>query len=136
MRPDHPGTPCSILEFHNNALEEIFFWKNNIASLNSRSLSQYNVPKFIYFSDASNVACGGFLDGNSAVCHRMWNESECVKSSTWRELKAIHFCLISFHQLIAGSSVKWHADNQAAVRILEVGSSKLSIFFSFVLRIM
>jgi len=105
-------------------LEDIFFWKNNIISLNVRLFHKYNIPKILSFSDASDVACVFFLDGTTAVCHRMWKECESVKSSTWRELKAIHFCLLSFRALIAGSCVKWHADNQGAVRILDVGSPK------------
>lgn len=77
---------------------------------------------FLSFSDASNAACGGFLFGSGAVCHRMWNENEQVHSSTWRELKAIHCCLLSFRPMIADSLIKWHTDNQAAARILLIGS--------------
>jgi len=39
-----------------------------------------------------------------------------------RELKAIHFALTSFKTLVQGKSVKWHSDNQGAVRIVAVGS--------------
>ena len=28
--------------------------------------------------------------------HRIWAEHEVFKSSTWREIKAIHFSLLSF----------------------------------------
>ena len=37
------------------------------------------------------MACGAFLVGTDEVSHRMWNAREVAKSSTWRELKAIHF---------------------------------------------
>ena len=45
------------------------------------------------YSDASSVACGAFVVGTNEVSHRMWTACEAVKSSTWRELKAIQFAL-------------------------------------------
>jgi len=109
---------------YNDALAEIFFWKNNVINLNLKRLVDYSIPMILSYSDASNVACGAFIDGTNAVCHRMWSESEARKSSTWRELKAIHFSLLAFRSLISDKSIKWHSDSQAAVRILEVGSPK------------
>ena len=107
---------------HNDCLSEIFFWKNNIVSLNSRAILPYKVPRLISYSDASNVACGAFLVGTEEVSHRMWNAREVAKSSRWRELKAIHFALTSFKALVEGKRVKWHSDNQGAVRIVDIGS--------------
>ena len=109
---------------HNEALEKYIFWKNNISILNIKYINHYTVPRSLCFSDASNFACGGFLDDYNTVSFRSWNPSERLKSSTWRELKAIHFCLLSFCSSLKNSSVLWHSDNQAAVRILEVGSPK------------
>jgi len=45
---------------------------------------------------------------------------EAAKSSTRRELKAVHFALTSLKQLVEGKSVKWHSDNQGAVRIVDI----------------
>lgn len=109
---------------HNEALSEIFFWKNNVEKLNVCPLVEYSVPKVVSFSDASKVGCGAFISGENVVCSRMWNESEASKSSTWRELKAIEFALASFKNHLVDKSVKWYSDNQAAVRILQVGSPK------------
>ena len=81
---------------HNDCLSEIFFWKNNIVSLNSRNIVPYQAPFLLSFSDASNVACGAYLVGTEEVSHRMWSSSEAEKSSTWREIKAVHFALTSF----------------------------------------
>jgi len=81
---------------HNDCLSEIFFWKNNIISLNSRAILPYQAPLLVSYSDASNVACGAFLVGTNEVSHRMWSPCEAAKSSAWRELKAIHFALTSF----------------------------------------
>ena len=105
----------------NDCLSGIF-WKNNIASLNSRNIVPYQVPFILSFSDASNVACGAYLVGTEKVSHCMWSSSEAEKSSTWRELKAVHFVLTSFKNSVQGKSVKWHSDNQGAVRIVDIGS--------------
>ena len=107
---------------HNDCLSEIFFWKNNIVSLNSRNIVPYQAPFLLSFSDASNVACGAYLVGTEEVSHRMWSSSEAEKNSTWRELKAVHFALTSFKNSVQGKSVKWHSDNQGAVRIDDIGS--------------
>jgi len=107
---------------HNDCLSEIFFWKNNIISLNSRAILPYQAPLLVSYSDASNVACGAFLVGTNEVSHRMWSPCEAAKSSAWKELKAIHFSLTSFKTLVQGKSVKWHSDSQGAVRVVHVGS--------------
>ena len=112
---------------HNDCLSEIFFWKNNIVSLNSRTIVPYQAPLLLSFSDASNVACGAYLVGTEEVSHRMWSSSEEEKSSTWRELKAVHFALTSFKNSVQGKSVKWHSDNQRAVRIVDIGSPKAEL---------
>ena len=46
---------------HNDCLSEIFSGKkNNIVSLNSRTIAPYQAP-FFSFSESSNVACGTYL---------------------------------------------------------------------------
>ena len=87
---------CTWDSRFNIGLSEIFFWKNNIVSLNSRPIMPYQAPFLLSFSDASNVACGAYLVGTEEVSHRMWSSSEAEKSSTWSELKAVHFALTSF----------------------------------------
>ena len=68
------------------------------------------------------MACGAYLVGTEEVSQRMWSYSEAEKSSTWRELKAVHFALTSFKNSVQGKTVKWHSDNQGAVRIVDIGS--------------
>ena len=108
-----------IIGLHNDCLSEIFFWKSNIVSLHSRAILPYQAPFLLSFPDASNVACGAYLVGANEVSYRM---CEATKSSTWRELKAVHFALTSFKEFVEGKSVKWHSDNQGAVRIVDIGS--------------
>ena len=71
---------------------------------------------------ATFVACGAFVVGTNEVSHRMWTACEAVKSSTWRELKAIQFALSAFKDSVRGKCVKWHSDSQGAVRVVEIGS--------------
>ena len=47
-----------------------------------------------------------------------------TRLSTWRELKAVHKVLQSFTSKLKGHAVKWFSDNQAVVRIVQVGSGK------------
>ena len=82
----------------------------------------------IVYSDAGVTGCGSVITLNEDyVCHRLWEPSECSKSSTWRELAAIDFSLESFASVLEGSLVKWFTDSQAAARIIEVGSMKLDL---------
>ena len=61
------------------------------------------------------------------MCHKLWEPSECSKSSTWRELAAIDFSLEYFAPILEGSLVKWFIDSQTAARIIEVGSMTLDL---------
>ena len=89
----------------------------------------YNAPLLFSYSDASNVACGAFVVGTNEVSHRMWTACEAVKSSTWRELKAIQFALSAFKDLVRDKCVKWHSDSQGAVRVVEIGSPSAELHF-------
>ena len=63
----------------------------------------------------------------TSTCVRMSTDSESIQSSTWRELCASEFSMQSFAPVLKGSHVKWFTDNQAACRIVEVGSMKLEL---------
>ena len=39
------------------------------------------------------------------MCPKLWEPSECSKSSTWRELASIDFSLESFAPVLEGSLV-------------------------------
>ena len=79
----------------------------------------------IGFSDPSASGCGADISLDSQhVCHKLWDSSEASKSSTWRELAAIDFAIESFSSVLESSHVKWYTDNQAAAKIVDVGSMK------------
>ena len=82
----------------------------------------------VVFSDASDVAFGGFsvsLDGT--VVSGMWEREDIGQSSTFRELKAIYFLLLSYVAQLKHKRVKIFADNQGAARIVAIGSSKINL---------
>ena len=82
----------------------------------------------VVFSDASDAAFGGFsasLDGT--VASGMFTIDDLGGSSTFRELKAIYYVLLSFLEHLKHKRVKIFTDNQSAARIVSVGSSKVHL---------
>ena len=82
-------------------------------------------PHLFGFSGASTSGCGADISLDSQhVCHKLWDSSEASKSSTWWKLDAIDFTIESFSSVLESSCVKWYTDNQAAAKIVDVGSTK------------
>ena len=103
--------------------EELYFWKDNLVNINSRYCFVSKDPGYFVYSDASATGGGAYIDfNNDYVCHKMFTVSECLQSSTWRELSVIEFSLQSFASVLEGSHVKWFTDSRAAAKIVEVGS--------------
>ena len=104
---------------------ELKFWLDNVSRLNIKLLFSYETPKVVSHSDASSLACGAIMSScDHVVAHRMWSQEEREKSSTWRELNAIHFSLEFFLPMLKGRSVHWFTDNQSVVSIVNSGSMK------------
>ena len=77
-----------------DSIAEINFRANNVNSPNGRVYwPAQSLPVRVSFSDASDSACGAFVESDSElVFHHNWFPEEKVQSSTWRELKAV--CLV------------------------------------------
>ena len=76
-------------------IEELYFLEKQLRFHESARLFLFN-ERFAY-SDASATVCGSVITLNEdCVCHKLWEPSECSKSSTWRELAGIDFSLESF----------------------------------------
>ena len=93
--------------------------------------------------DASSVGYGAHITvcGNEQkFCSGMWKETERVKSSTFREFKAVLLALQSFCSFLAGGKVKVFSDNQNVARVAHYGSSVVELqqiavnIFSFCMR--
>jgi len=114
------------LRFSPARLEELRFWYSNIDSFNAYSLRPPPDSSTVIFSDASDVAFGGFLaslDGLTAS--GLFTSEDLGQSSTYRELKAIYYVLLSYEEQLRQTRVLVFTDNQGAAGIVSVDSSKV-----------
>ena len=116
----------NVIYFPPSLQLELKFWYCNIDCLNGYSIRPPLATHTVVFSDASDVAFGGFsasLDGT--VVRGMWETEDIGQSSTFRELKAIYYVLLSYVTQLRHKRVKIFTDNQGAARIVAIGSSKI-----------
>ncbi|CAC5382726.1 unnamed protein product [Mytilus coruscus] len=102
-------------------IREILFWRQNIVSLKPVAILRENWD-FKVFTDASDGAGAGFVANSDYIMHKQWLQHKVIKSSTWRELKAVELSIDSFKHLLSNSSVSFFTDNQSAVGIIQKGS--------------
>ena len=114
-------------EWSDEAYAEVSFWWYCFNEFHGRLV--VGDPKITAvvdtWSDASDVAWGGFaVSCGETIARGNWPEEvlEAQKSSTWRELRATELVLQSVVQELAGKECRHRTDNQAAARILQVGS--------------
>ncbi|VDI51364.1 Hypothetical predicted protein [Mytilus galloprovincialis] len=109
------------LNFYSGSIREILFWRQNIVSLKPVAILR-EISDFKVFTDASDGAAAGFVANSDYIMHKQWLKHEAIKSSTWRELKAIELSIDSFKHLLSNSLVSFFTDNQNAVGIIQKGS--------------
>ena len=86
------------------------------------------MPDKIVYTEASSFACAGFaVETYTTVVHKMWSSEEALKSSTYRELKAVFITLFFLQEVFQNRLVKMYTDNQNVVRITNTGSMKLEL---------
>ena len=98
-----------------------------MGQLNGKKLfDEPHVFDSVVYSDASEQGFGGYVVSakHTLVCQGQWQTNERGKSSTWRELKAVHNMLLSIGHSLSGHKVQWHTDNQNIVRVIDRGSTK------------
>ena len=75
------------------------------------------------YSDASGQVWGGYsVQVKGEVAVGSLSEEESIKSSTFRELRAIRLVLESYAETLKGLSVCHRTDNRNAETIMAVGS--------------
>ncbi|CAC5379326.1 unnamed protein product [Mytilus coruscus] len=115
----------TLVFLNSKALDEIVFWKENVAILNGRDLSIVEQYSCIVYSDASGIGFGGYaVSISDTEVMGSWNSVESLKSSTWRELEAVYRVLLSLLVILQGETIKWYTDNQNIVYIIKQGSRK------------
>jgi len=105
-------------------LEELRFWLFNFDSFNGYSIRPSSCPSMIIYTDASDVAFGGYSSTITDDVRGMWLPDEASMSSTYRELKAISNVLTCYKDNLKSTRVVVKTDSQSAARIISVGSSK------------
>ena len=74
----------------------------------------------VVYSDAPEQCFGAYVASakHTLVYQGQWQTYDRGKSSTWRELKAVHNMLLSFGHSLRGHKVQCHTDNQNIVRVI------------------
>ena len=117
------------IEIDEKAKEEIVFWKDNFRDLNGIHIWEEFKQDVLVYSDASSTGGAGYVvthDG-IAISHEQWSEFQRMKSSTWRELYVLWYVLVAMCHMFVGKSIAWFTDNQAVVRIMQIGSSNIDL---------
>ncbi|VDH92564.1 Hypothetical predicted protein [Mytilus galloprovincialis] len=81
-----------------------------------------------YIQNASEYAGAGFTVGDNHIVHFMWDKEDRIKSSTWRELKAVKNILESLQLMLCRKLVKLYTDNKNVVNIVQKGTSGVDAF--------
>ena len=114
---------------YNDMVDEILFWKFNHVKYNNKAINCYNIPFFHVHSDASNtgIACVFDLRGKRNICYKNLTDLEKTFSSTWHELEAIQFSLLSSIKQFENKCIFWYTDNFTTKQIIKCGSNKTYI---------
>ena len=117
------------LSWSEEAKSDLEFWAVAFAQWHGQPFwSTQPRASVLSWSDASESGWGGYAMNVSGakVARGEWAVEirEKNMSSTWRELRAIRLVLESLAVDLAGSVCTHRSDNQAAVHILQVGSSR------------
>ena len=118
-------------QFLHECYQELSFWLNNSNSFNQSQFIVYTSPTILSFVDASQFACGGFLEvvhtGEKHFFHKRFTNLETFSDSNQRELYSILFGLQSFRPFVKGKTVKIFSDNKNATIITQKGSTCLRL---------
>ena len=64
------------------------------------------------------------MEHGSYIASGQWSHTESLRSSTWRELRAVELTGCSLLSELSGHRVKWYTDNQNVACMLLVGSRR------------
>ncbi|CAG2247680.1 unnamed protein product [Mytilus edulis] len=118
----------SFIHLNDDILQELRFWYFQCEKLHFKCITpMFRLPERIIYSDASEYAGAGFTVGDNHIVHFMWDKEDRIKSSTWRELKAVKNILESLQLMLCGKLIKLYTDNQNVVKIVQKGSMKLDL---------
>lgn len=88
-------------------IEELYYWKNNLNYIEVQEYFFIKKPQHFAYCDASVTGYGSVISLNEDyVCHKLWEPSERLRSSTWRKRD-----LESFAPVLVGLLIKWSTDS-------------------------
>lgn len=103
--------------------DELSFWLSNIDTINGRVMSPKSSTIGVVYSDATDSGFGGyFVQCGVDLVSSVWSEDQMHSSSTFREILAVKFVLLSLVNQLSGTTVKRFTDNQNVPRIISSGS--------------
>ena len=126
------GWKSSIL-LADETVRELRFWRLNMKRLNGQMIRKTPGVKVMrpreLYSDAGGFMAGGGRVENKKVFKDTvfqvhLTPEEVEESSTFRELRGIEEGVRAVGPGLRGSRVRWHCDNWAACKIVELGSMK------------
>ena len=114
---------CQKLKLSPETKTELRFWKEKLDNFNGQNIWHSASAVRLVYSDASDTGYGGYtVEHGCHIAQGQWLPHESARSSTWRELKAVHRVLESLANKLSNQRIRWFSDNQKVVRILSVGS--------------
>ena len=87
---------CQNLRLSSEATAELQFWKEKLENFNGQNIWHSPSAVRLVYSDVSDTDYGGCtVEHICHIAHGQWLPHESTRSSTWRELKAVHRVLES-----------------------------------------
>lgn len=97
---------CDMLTLSSEAMQELAFWASSLEEYNAQRIWHSPSAVRVVYSDASDTGYGGFVvEHGACILHGQWTVDEAGKSSTWRELVAVHRILCSVASRLANGRV-------------------------------
>ena len=116
---------CQYLHITDSVQDEISFWLHQLDTFNGRGIWHTPSAVRMVYADASSTGYAGYtVEHGCYIAHGPWTAEEAVRSSTWRELRAVRMVLESLTPKLKNERIRWFSDNQNVVRILQTGSRK------------
>ena len=108
----------------NECKVEFLFWKRNLSEARNLPFEK-TLPTFTrkVYTDASGKGGGGFIEGlEGSEMVQSFSSEDCLRSSTWRELKTVLDFLVIHQKDLSNEQVLWYSDNSGVISILKKGS--------------
>ena len=86
--------------------DELSFWLSNIDTFNGRAMSPKSSAVGVVYSDVNDSGFGGyFVQCGVDLVSGVWSEDQMHSSSTFREILAVKFVLLSLVNQLSGMTV-------------------------------